>query len=118
MFVWPGSSSKAVITCGHNARFQFWNVSTVTVSGLEFVGCFENHVISVGRFQLEISGFFGNSQAIVNGTVLSIGKSVASLDRVALVSAVEKLQSSTTPQVRENCFAGRIKTTDEVIGIY
>ena len=40
MFVWPGSSSKAVITChGHNARFEFSNVSTVTVSGLEFVGC-------------------------------------------------------------------------------
>ena len=58
MFVWPGSSSKAVITCGHNARFEFRNVSTVTVSGLEFVGCFDNHVISVSLFQLEKSGFF------------------------------------------------------------
>ena len=29
MFVWSGSSSKAVITCGlrHNARFEFRNVS-------------------------------------------------------------------------------------------
>ena len=61
MFLWPGSSSKAVITCGHNARFEFRNVGTVTVSGLEFVGCFESHVISIGQFQLENSGFFGNS---------------------------------------------------------
>jgi hypothetical protein len=45
VFVWPGSSSKAVITCGHNARFEFGNISTVTVSGLEFVGCFHNHLI-------------------------------------------------------------------------
>ena len=65
MFVWPGSSSKAVITCGHNARFEFRNVSTVTVSGLEFVGCFKNRVVSVGQFQLENSGLFGNGQAII-----------------------------------------------------
>ena len=71
MFVWPGSSSKAVITCGHNARFELRNVSTVTVSGLEFVGYFENHVVSVCRFQLKNKGFFGSGQAIVNlnGTV-------------------------------------------------
>ena len=37
MFAWPGSSSKAVIMCaGHNARFEFRNVSTVTLNGLEF----------------------------------------------------------------------------------
>ena len=68
----PGSSSKAVIICGHNARFKFRNVSTVTVSGLKFVGCFENHVIFVSQFQLENSIFFGSGQAKVNGTVLSI----------------------------------------------
>ena len=72
MFVWPGSSSNAVITShGHNARFEFSNVNIVTVSGLEFVGCFENYVISVSRFQHENSEFFGNGQAMVNGTVLS-----------------------------------------------
>ena len=79
MFMWPGSSSKAVITChGHNARFEFSNVRTA--SNLEFVGCFENHVISVDQFQLESSGFFGNGQAMVNGTVL---ESIANLDMVA-----------------------------------
>ena len=45
MFLWRGSSSKTMITChGHNARFEFSNASTVTVSGLEFVGCSENHI--------------------------------------------------------------------------
>ena len=37
MFAWFVSSGKAVITCGHNARFEFRNLSSVTVSGLEFV---------------------------------------------------------------------------------
>ena len=91
MFAWPPSSSKVVITCGHNARFEFRNVSIVTVSGLEFVGCFENRVLSVNRFQLENSGFFGNSQEIVNGSILSIDKTIANLDRVAFVSAVDVL---------------------------
>ena len=91
MFAWPPSSSKAVITCGHNARFEFRNVSIVTVSGLEFVGCFENRVLSVNRFQLENSGFFGNSQEMVNGAVLSIDKTIANLDRVAFVSAADVL---------------------------
>ena len=117
MFVWPGSSSKAVITCSHNARFEFRNVSTVTVSGLEFVGCFENHVKSVGRFHLENSGFFGNGQAIANGTILTIEESVASLDRVAFILAIEKLQTSATPQAPEDCYSRMIETMDEVIGI-
>ena len=109
MFVWPGSSSKAVITRGHNARFEFRNISTVNVSGIEFVGCFENCVVSVGQFQIENSGFFGNGQAIANGTVLSIEESVASLDRVAFISAVEELfQTSAAPQVPEDCYAHKL----------
>ena len=42
---YSGSSPKAVITCGQNARFKFRNVSIVSVSGLEFEGCLENHVL-------------------------------------------------------------------------
>ena len=57
MYAWPGSSSKVVITCSHDARFEFKNVSTVTVSGLEFVGCFENSVVCVERFELKDSTF-------------------------------------------------------------
>ena len=117
MFVWSTSSLKAVITCGHNAKFEFRNVSSVTVSGLEFVKCFENHVLSVSQFQLENSRFFGNGPVIVNGTVLSIEESVANLDRVAFISAVEKLQTNATPQVSEDCYARKIETTNAVIGI-
>ena len=76
MLAWPSLSSKAVIVCSHNARFEFSNVSIVTVSGLEFVGCFENYAVSVGQFQLEDSAFFGNGQTIVNSTVLTIDESV------------------------------------------
>ena len=68
MYGWSTSLSKAVITCGDNARFEFRNVGIVTVSGLEFVGCFENYVLSVGQFQLENSAFCGNGWAIVNST--------------------------------------------------
>ena len=96
IYAWPSFSLKAVIVCGHNARFEFRNVSIVTVSGLEFVGCLENHVISVGQFQLENSSFFGNGQAIVNSTVLTINESAANLDRVAFISVVE---------LQENCTA-------------
>ena len=96
MFAWPSFSSTAVIVCGHNARFEFRNVSIVTVSGLEFVGCLENHVVSVGQFQLENSSFFGNGQAIVNSAVLTINESAANLDRVAFISVVE---------LQENCTA-------------
>ena len=117
MFACPGTSSKAVITCGQNARFEFRNVSTVTMSGLEFVGCFENYVISVGQFQLEKSGFIGSGQAIVNGTVLIIEESVGSLDRVAFISAVEKLQTGAAPQEPKDSYTCMIETMDEVTGI-
>ena len=124
IFAWPATSSKIVITCGHNTRFAFRNISIVTVSGLEFVGCFENHVLSVGHFQLENSGFFGNGQPLVNGTVLSIEESTASLNRVAYVSVIDK--PLTIQQVLEllypdsyNCteLAQIFSTVDRAIGI-
>ena len=125
MFAWPTSSSKIVITCGHNARFAFRNISIVTVSGLEFVGCFENYVLSVCHFQLENSGFFGNGQPLVNGRVLSIEESTASLNRVAYVSVIDELPL-TIQQVLEllypdsyNCteLAQIFSTVDRAIGI-
>ena len=120
MFVWPISSSKALITCGPNARFEFRNVSIVNASGFEFDGCFENHVVSVDHFQLENSRFIGNGQVIVNGTVLIIENSTANLDSVAFISAVETLQTRDTPQEQElplSCTAGAIETIDAVTGI-
>ena len=117
MFVWSTSSSKAVITCIHNARFEFRNISIVTVSGLVFVGC---RIISAGNFELKHSEseFFGSNQAIVNGTVLIIEESVASLDTVN-ISDLEILQTSAIPQdLPENCNdVDTTDTTDVVIGI-
>ena len=125
IFAWPATSSKIVITCGHNARFAFRNISIVTVSGLEFVGCFENHVLSVGQFQLENSGFFGNGQPLVNGTVLSIEESTANLNRVAYVSVILldneplTIQQISELQNPNNCteLAQIFSTVDRAIGI-
>ena len=115
MSAWP---MRATIVCGENSRFEFRNISTVSVSGLEFVGCFETHMVSIGLFQLQNSQFFGNGQALVNGTVLTIEDSTASLDDVVFISAVEQLQSSATPENHPgSCAVDTIKTMDEVIGI-
>ena len=117
MFAWPSFSSKAVIICDHDAKFVFGNISIVTVSGLEFVGCLENHVVSIGQFQLENSSFFGNGQAIVSGTVLTIEKSTANLYGVVFISAVE---SNTIQELPENCTTARINaifSMDMAIGI-
>ena len=75
--------TKAVIVCNHNARFEFRNASIVTLSGLDFDGCFENGVISVGHFQLKNSKFSG--QKIVNGSVLIIDHSAATLDTLEVM---------------------------------
>ena len=100
MYGWHGSSSKATITCHHSARFEFRNVSTVTVSGLEFVGCSENRVISVDQFQLENSGFIGNG--IIPGTVLSIEESMARLDRVLFLSQNSGLRAAIVYVINSN----------------
>ena len=123
MYAWPPSSSKAVIICSANARFAIRNVSIVTLSGLEFVGCFENHVESVVQFQLENSWFLGSSQALVSGTVtvLRIEESVANIDRVTMafisVSVVNAMLS-TPPNLPENCIRLSVSSTrDRVIGL-
>ncbi len=117
IFVDPISSSKAIIVCGTNARFAFNNVSTVTLSELDFVECFRNDVVSVSQFRLENSAFFANGQAIVNGTVLTIEESVAYLDRVvfsSIVDAPPRVQELTYP---ENCTAATFLTLESIIGI-
>ena len=111
MLAWP-ASSKAVIICSANTRFEFRNVSVVTVSGLEIVGCFENYVASVGQFQLENSKFFSNGQAIVNSTVLRIEKSIANLNRIAFTSSAD----STPWDLPENCIS-TFSIRDRMIGI-
>ena len=100
MYAWHGSSLKATITCHHSARFEFRNISTVTVSGLEFVGCSENRVISVDQFQLENSEFIGN--AIIPGTVLSVEESTAKLDRVLFLSQNRKFCAAIVSVINSN----------------
>ena len=110
MIVLPFSSSKAVITCDHNARFEFRNVSIVTVTGLEFVGCYKNYVVSVDQFQIENSVFLGcghaYGQAIVNGAVLTIDESTANLDSVVFLSILDTSQQEQPDS--ENCTAATI----------
>ena len=89
--------------------------------GWSLLDVVENYVISVSRFQLETSGFFGNGQALVSGTVLSIEESFAYLDRVAFISIVNKPQTvhQDVPYDLHNCteLAQIISTTDRVIVI-
>ena len=110
MLSWT-TSSKAGITCGPNATFEFRNVSTVTVSGLEFISCSESNVVSIGQFQLENSRFFGNVQATVSGTVFRIEESSADFDRVAFVSIID-----TPRDLSEHC-RNTISIRDRMIGI-
>ena len=102
MYAWHGSSSKATITCHHSARLEFRNVSTVTVSGLEFIGCSENRVISVDQFQLENSEFIGNAIIHAYGTVLSIEESTAKLDRVLFLSQNRKFCAAIVCVINSN----------------
>ena len=111
MLSWPPISSKALIICSDNARFVFRNVSFVTLSGLDFVGCFENHVVSIDQFQIENSRFFGSDRALVCGTVmvLRIEESITNIDRVAFISAVNTVSQN----LQESC----VSVTDRVTGI-
>lgn len=80
----PILSSRAFIICDNNARFEFKNVSIVTLSGLYLIGCFETHVVFIGHFLVKNSRFYG--QAVLNGSILTIKESTATLDRVAFIS--------------------------------
>lgn len=76
---------KAKITCEPCVKIEFLNVSTVVVSGFEFIGCIGNKVTSVGQFQLENSIFY--SPVDVNGTALILTETMACLDRVTFVTS-------------------------------
>ena len=96
MSVWPASSPKVVINCNHSARFEFRNISTVTMTGLEFVGCFNNHIEFIGQFQLEGSSFIGSEQPIARSTVFLIVSCTANLDRITMAFMTQREGS-------ENC---------------
>ena len=85
-------SSRATIVCGPNGKFEFSNTTIVNVTGLDFIGCFENHVIiSVGHFLMEHLRFYG--EALMNSTVLTMYESSATLDRIEFISTANKYTS-------------------------
>ena len=95
MFVESTSSSRAVIICGHNAKFEVKNSSRLTMNGFDFVGCFGNHIASVGHIQLENSKFYGNGQTeVYQSTTLIIDKSTANLNRVDFISIAGNKQQN------------------------
>ena len=105
MFAWPAPSSKTVITCDLNARFEFGYVDNVTISGLDFIGCLENYVLSVGQFRVKNSEFTCGNNQIFNGSILSIDESVAMLNGITFnltfVSFTDNatiLNHTTTPE--------------------
>ena len=78
-------SSRASIICDSNARFEFKNVSTVSLRGLDMIGCIEVHFISIGHVLVENLRFYDLS--IMNGSILTIDECTATLDNVAFISA-------------------------------
>ena len=84
---------------------------------MEFVGCFNNYVVSVYQFQLENSVFLGNGQVMVNGTVLSIEDSTANLERVVFSSIIDAPPHVQELPYPENCTAAIILTVKKVTGI-
>ena len=88
--------SKSMITCNHDAKFEFSNVSIVTMTGLKFVECSGSKVESVGQFVLESSRF--DSGVEVYTTILAIVDTISSLDRVifARIIIAQQPQNHTT----------------------
>ena len=121
MFVWPASTSKVTINCdGHNARFEFRNISVVSVTGLEFFGCLENYIRSVDQFQLKSSSFIGNGQPIVHSTVLTIDTCAANLDKVTIAFIAHQEPSENCTDIISNTYSketGIIQSRSSTIGI-
>lgn len=65
------------IICKQLARFEFSNVAVVTVSGVNFLGCVENKVRSVKRFDVSDVSFTGQKDK--TGMALEIINSSAKL---------------------------------------
>ena len=85
-------SSRASIICDSNARFEFKNVSTVTLRGLDLIGCIEVHFISVGHILIESLRFYELS--VINGSILTMDECTATLDRLAFVSSTVNSQAN------------------------
>lgn len=100
----PFSTAPKII-CSLDAWFKFRNINTVTISGLDFIDCYGNSVVSVGRFHLMESTFYSHPEH--DSTTLSITDSTAYLERVAFLASTEGVQdhaiTTVTLKPRENC---------------
>ena len=121
MFAEPFSSTPQII-CSLDTKFEFRNIGTVTINGLDFIECSGNRLEFISQFQLAGSMFY--SPAGADGTTLTIAESTAYLDRVAFLSTIESTQDLTisTLQPQENCTLNsttiyRILTNNSVIVI-
>ena len=80
------STSRAVrIVCNHNARFEFRRVKSITVSGFDFVECYENHIEFVCLLQLENSKFKSTGLKNASSTQLIITGTNANIVRVTFI---------------------------------
>ena len=102
MFAEPFFSTPQII-CSLDTKFEFRNVNTVTINGLDFIECSGNLLELISQFQLADSTFY--SHAGVHGTTLTIAESTANLDRVAFLSIIESAQNLNISILRpqENC---------------
>ena len=121
MFAEPFSSTPQII-CSLNTKFEFRNINTVTIDGLDFIECSGNQLELISQFHLTDSTF--NIPAGVDGTTLTIAESTIHLDRVAFLSGIESAQDLTVNTLRpqENCTLNsttmyRILTSNSVIVI-
>jgi hypothetical protein len=98
----PFSTTPRII-CSLDAQFEFRNVNIVTISGLDFVDCYGNEFVSVGRFHLTKSTFYSHTEQ--DGTTLSITESTAYFERVTFLakSAQDCAITTVTLKPQENC---------------
>ena len=108
------------IVCSPNATFEFRNIGTVTINGLDFIECSGNLFESVTRFRLTKLTFYDHPE--VDGTTLTIAESIAYVDRVAFLSTIESAldRTNTSLQLQENCTSDsvtvyRILTSNSVV---
>ena len=75
--------TQTEIVCYDHANFTFSHVSVVTVIGFKFSGCIGNQILSVSKFHLKKSTFYGGVKINDCGTVLTMAKTVSHLERVS-----------------------------------
>ena len=73
----PKNRNATIVCNDSSAKFQFYDVKAVTISGLTFVGCTGNEVNKVTQFTLEDSLFSGHEA--INGTALVLVETSAKI---------------------------------------